>query len=87
MSKRIKELWSLMGKTEYSKEDVLKILKETDKPIKYTFGLGYRSPTIHKIPYTNEQAVKTFTDKSGMCDVDEYEDYIHLNEFSSNDLL
>lgn len=87
MSKRLKSIWKLMGKTEYSKEDVLKVFEETDKPIKYTYGLSFRSPTIHRVPYTKEQAIEKFTDKSSMCDVDEYEDYIHLNEFSGNDLL
>lgn len=84
---RLKQLWKLMGENKYSKEDIIEILKTTKKPIKYTHGLGYRNPTIHKVDCDKEEAIEIFNKRSSMCDIDEYEDYIHLNTYSGNDLF
>lgn len=57
----------------------------TDKPIKYTYGLGYRSPTTNRKPITKERAIEII-DTESLLDIDEYEDYVHLNAFSDNDM-
>ena len=74
---------------EYSnctKEQAVEFLKKTDKPLKYTYGLEYRGPTIHKVPISKEDACEKMM-KESYIDVDEYEDYVHINAFSSNDLF
>ena len=75
---RLKQLWKLMDENKYSKEDIIEI---------YTHGLGYRNPTIHKVDCSKEEAIEIFNKRSSMCDIDEYEDYIHLNTYSGNDLF
>ena len=72
-----------MGDNEYTYDEAKDFLRTTNKTIKYTYGLGYRNPTIHKVPISNKEAVEKF---NGMCDITEYEEYVHLNEFSSNDM-
>ena len=83
----MEDLYLVMEKTNYTKEEVLKKLESTEKIIKYTYGLGFRNPTIHKVPVSNEKAARIFDENSSMCDVHEHDEWIHLNEFSSNDLL
>ena len=58
---------------------------ETEKPLKYTYGLGYRNPTTNHKLITKEQA-REIIDKESLLDVTEYDDYVHLNAFSSNDM-
>ena len=61
------------------------VIATTEKPLKYTYGLGYRNPTTNHKPITKEEAFKII-DTEGWLDIDEYEDYIHLNAFSENDM-
>jgi hypothetical protein len=71
------------------KRDVAKkVILETKKPIKYTFGIAAsnRIPSTYKKPITKEEAIKTI-DTEGLLDIDEYEDYIHLNGYHANDLF
>ena len=58
---------------------------ETTKEIKYTYGLSFRNPTTNKKPITKEEALEII-DKESLLDINEYEDYILLNAFSSNDM-
>lgn len=60
-------------------------ISETNKPIKYTYGLGYRNPTINHVPITKERAMEII-DTESLLDIDEHEDYIHLNAYSANDM-
>lgn len=57
----------------------------TDKPLQYTYGLGYRHPTIDHKPITKEEALKII-DEQSLLDIDEYENYVYLNAYSSNDM-
>lgn len=78
--------YSFMGRySECSKEEAIELLKETDKQILYTHGLGYREPTINKVPVSKEKALE-YADES-LVDITEYEDYIHVNTYSGNDLF
>lgn len=61
------------------------VITQTDKELKYTYGLGYRNPTTHKKPIDKEEALR-IVDTASLLDITEYEDWIHLNEFSSNDM-
>lgn len=60
-------------------------IKTTTKSIKYTYGLGYRNPTTNHKPITVERAIEIVNTQS-LLDVDEYEDYLHLNAYSENDM-
>lgn len=78
-------LYTLIGSAKFNKsEDLFKYLVKTQKKIIYTFGLDYRNPTINKVEITPEQAIENIKEYFG--DVIEYEDYIHVKCFSSNDL-
>lgn len=57
----------------------------TSKPLKYTFGLGYRNPTTHNKPISKDEAIKIIDTKS-LLDIEEHDDYVHLNAYSANDM-
>lgn len=61
------------------------IITNTTKTIKYTYGLGYRNPTTHRKPISKEEAIHIINTES-LLDVTEFEDYIHLNAYSDNDM-
>lgn len=60
-------------------------ITETKKEIKYTYGLGFRHPTTYYKPISQTEAIEIINTMS-LLDIDEYEDYIHLNAYSSNDM-
>ena len=41
-----------------NREDAKKHILETDKPLKYTHGLGYRGPSTHNKPIAKEEAIR-----------------------------
>ena len=61
------------------------IITNTDKELKYTYGLGYRRPTTHKKPIDKTEAFHII-DTESLLDITEYEDWIHLNAYSDNDM-
>ena len=67
------------------KNKALELIQDTEKVIKDTYGLGYKNPTTYKKPITKLQAIKTIN-CNGMIDITEYDDWIHINEFSDNDM-
>jgi len=79
--------WSFYSKDycNCTKDEMIEFVKTTTKPFKYTYGLGYRNPTTNHVPITQEQAIKYATG-NGMTDVQEYEDYVHINQYSDNDM-
>ena len=60
-------------------------IAKSDKPCKYTFGLLYRDPTTKRVPISKERAFEII-DSQSFLDIEEFEDYIHLNAYSSNDM-
>ena len=68
-----------------SRADAKDYILKTDKPLKYTHGLGYRGPTTHNKPIDKEEAIRII-DNGGFLDITEYDDYIHLNTYSDNDM-
>lgn len=65
--------------------DAKQYVLETDKPIKYTFGLGYRHPITHNKPIDKAEAMRLLNESS-MTDIDEFDDYIHINQYHENDM-
>lgn len=61
------------------------VLKTTKKPILYTYGLKYRHPTTCDVPINRNKALEIWNKRS-LLDIDEKEDAIYLNEYSSNDM-
>jgi len=67
------------------KEKLKEFIRETEKEIKYTHGLGYRGPTTHNKPISKEKALK-IVENYGLLDAIEMEDYLHLNTYSGDDM-
>ena len=68
-----------------NRETLKEFIKKTDKPIRYTYGLGYRNPTTHKVLIDKDRALDIVATQS-LLDADEYEEYLHLNAYSDNDM-
>lgn len=72
------------GYKNLSKKEIVDFLKKTKKPIKYTYGLEYRRPTICKEPVSKKEAVKAFL--KHWSDVTEYDEYVYIQSYSANDM-
>ena len=68
-----------------NRKELKEFIENTDKPIKYTYGLGYRNPTTNKKPLSKDEALK-IVDTQSLLDADELTDYLHLNAYSDNDM-
>ena len=68
-----------------TKEEIIKLVENTSKPFVYTYGLAYRNPTTHRDPMSKEDAIKKVK-SSGMLDITEEAEVIHIEEFSENDM-
>lgn len=69
-----------------NREKAKEMIKQSDLPITYTYGLSYRRPTTYHKPITKEIAFNK-VDKESLLDVDFGENEIHLNGYSSNDMF
>lgn len=67
------------------REKAIEVIKNTDKPCEYTYGYAYRNPTTHNKPISRDEAIRIVNEES-LLDIDEFENRIHLNAFSSNDM-
>ena len=67
------------------KEKAKEYILNSEKPCRYTYGLGYRNPTTNNIFITKEEALEIIA-KESLLDVREHDTYIHLNAYSSNDM-
>ena len=70
---------------KYNKDRALALLHLSEKPIKYTHGLGYRGPSTHNQPITKDKALKIIK-KESLIDITENEEDIHINTYSENDI-
>ena len=68
-----------------NREKAKEYILNSEKPCRYTYGLGYRSPGTDKIFITKEEALEIIA-KESFLDVREHDTYIHLNAYSSNDM-
>ena len=68
-----------------NREKAKEYILNSEKPCRYTYGLGYRNPTTHNIFITKEEALEIIA-KESLLDVREHDTYIHLNAYSSNDM-
>ena len=57
----------------------------TDKPIRYTYGLGYRNPTTNNALIGREKAIQ-IVESERLLDATEKEDSLYLNAYSANDM-
>lgn len=60
-------------------------INTTDKPIRYTYGLGYRGPTTNKALIGKEKALQ-IVENEGLLDATEKDDCLYLNAYSANDM-
>ena len=67
------------------KKKAEEFIKNTDKPIVYTYGFEYRNPTTHRKPISKEKAIQILNEE--WCDLTEEENDVHLNAFSANDMF
>lgn len=76
----------LTGKSNATSREILELLKITDKPIYYRYGLSYRGAKANLI--TREEGINAwlYGINGGFKDMHEYEDKIIINEYSSNDM-
>ena len=70
----------------YNKDRALALVHLSEKPIKYTQGLGYRGPSIHNHPITKDKAIEII-EKESLIDIRESEEDIHINTYDVNDLF
>lgn len=70
---------------KYNKDRALALIHLSEKPIKYTHGLGYRNPSTHNQPITKDKALKIIK-KEILIDITENEEDIHINTYSKNDM-
>ncbi len=69
-----------------NRDELIKFISETSKPIRYTYGLGYRNPTTYKKRISKQQAIE-IVEREGYLDADETHEYLHLNAYSANDMF
>lgn len=78
--------YSFMSKySNCTKDEIINLIANTNKPCKFTYGYTWKNPTTYKVPMTREDAIKKIN-SNGLIDVEVYDDYIHINEFSDNDM-
>ena len=77
---------SLTGGSNATKKEVLELLKVTNKPLYYRYGLGYRGAKAYLV--TKEEAINAWLHgrNGGFVDMFENENMIQINEYSSNDM-
>ena len=56
-----------------NKEKLKSFIENTDKPIRFTYGLSMRNPTTNKVLVSKKEALE-IVDKESLLDADEYED-------------
>lgn len=81
-------LWSSInnknGKLK-TKEEAIKYINNSKKDIKHTHGFTFRNPITYKKPIEKELAID-FVKYSDLIDIEETDNFIHLNTFSSGDM-
>jgi len=81
-------LYGLMGEKgifDGNKNGLFDYFRKTEKPLKYTYGFLYKSPTTCLVPVTAEEAIVKF-ENAPFIEVYEFDDYIHVNAYSENDM-
>lgn len=67
------------------KKGLKEFIEKTDKPIRYTYGFKFKSPTTMNVPVSKEKALKIVNDQP-MLDAEELDDCLDLNAYSGNDM-
>ena len=82
-----KLLYGIMGnhgEFNGNTEGLFDYLRKTEKRIEYTLGFAYRHPTTFHEPITAAKVEEKF--KLYSTEVEEFDDYIHVNSYTANDL-
>lgn len=67
-----------------NRERAYEVIKESNKQLYHRYGFAYRGAEAR--PISKENALGIVQDRGNLLDIDEGEDYIELNTFSSNDM-
>ena len=67
------------------KKSLKEFIEKTDKPIRYTYGLKFRGPTVMNVPVSKERALQ-IVDSQSLRDAKELDDCLDLNAYSGNDM-
>ena len=81
-------LYGLMGekgKFDGNKDGLFDYFRQTKKRIEYTFGFEYRHPTTCHELVTADEVIAKFQ-IAPFIEVYEFDDYIHVNAYSDNDM-
>lgn len=68
-----------------SRDEIIRLLKSTKKPIVYTYGYKYKSPTTFEVPISPEKAIEICS-TNGLVTIKEKDTVIDVNAFSANDM-
>ena len=71
--------------TRKTDKEIREFIKNTNKPLVYTYGYAWKSPTTYRVPIDKEEALKRI-EKNGLTDITEEDEVIHINQFSENDM-
>lgn len=66
------------------REIAIEIVEKTDKKLYHRYGFAYRGAEAR--PISKEKALGIIKDRGNWLDIDESDDNIILNTFSSNDM-
>lgn len=79
------EMFKMSFMKNWNTDAAINFITTTTKPIRFTYGLEYRNPTTYRVPMKKDDAI-TVIKARGLVDINEYDDFVLVNEFSSNDM-
>ena len=68
-----------------NKQELKDFINKTSKPIRYTYGFKYKSPTTMNEPVSKEKALE-IVDSQALLDAKELDGCLDLNAYSENDM-
>lgn len=68
------------------REELKKFIESYKKPIKYTYGIGYRNSSTNKKPITKKEAFEII-ERENYLNAIETEECLYLNAYSDGDLF
>lgn len=71
--------------TRKTDQEIREFIKNTNKPLVYTYGYAWKSPTTYRVPIDKEEALKRI-ERNSLTDITEEDEVIHINQFSENDM-
>lgn len=68
-----------------NRTELIDFISNTNKPIKYTFGLLYKDPATKYKPISKQEAI-AIANGADLLDAEETQDFLHLNAYHINDM-